>query len=285
MKTTQSQQNQTRRAIVASAVELMSRQGFERTTMRDIARGAQIGDATIYRYFATKEKLALGYFDQVVGDALAATQRTPGLAQYSLQEKLQRLTDAVLEQMLPNREFVALLQALAARSPLLLLGDGLAGKQALSVAVQQFLETAQGSGEMEPCSYQAALGSLYADYLLAVVAYWLADSSDEFADTTQLVDLSLGVLVLVLQVGLINRVLQLGGFVLRSQLARLLTHGSGVLDLLRLAQGALASRARGANPGFAKAATPGKAPPSPPENVPAKPARKARKTPAKREAR
>ena len=276
MKTTQSQQNHTRRAIVASAVELMSRQGFKHTTMKDIARGAQIGDATIYKYFATKEKLVLGYFDQVVGDALAATQRTPGFAQYKLQEKLQRLTDAVLEQMLPDREFVALLRALVARSPLLMLGDGLAGKQAISVAVQQFLEAAQAGGEIEPCSFHATLGSLYADYLLAVVSYWLVDTSDEFADTTQFVDLSLGVLVLVLQVGLVNRVLQLGSFVLRSQLARLLTHGSGVLDLLRMAQGALASGARDANK------TPAHA--SPPENAPAKPARKARKTTAKKAA-
>ena len=243
MKTSQKQQEKTRRQIVQSAVELMSRQGFEGTTMKDVARQAGIGDATIYKYFPTKERLVLGYFDQVVADALVATQQTPGLASYSLQEKLQRLTDAVLEALLPDREFVALARTLAARSPLLLLGEQMAAKQALRLAVQGFLAAAEAAGEIEPCDFQATLGGLYTDYLLGVMAYWLADESDQFADTTQLVDLSLGVLVLTLRAGLVNRVLELGGFVLRSQMARMMAHGSSLLDLLRLARQSFAPSA------------------------------------------
>ena len=49
MKTTRQQQDATRRQIVASAVDLMTRQGFDGTTMKDIARAAGIGDATIYK--------------------------------------------------------------------------------------------------------------------------------------------------------------------------------------------------------------------------------------------
>ena len=45
MKTTRQQQDATRRQIVASAVDLMTRQGFDGTTMKDIARAAGIGDA------------------------------------------------------------------------------------------------------------------------------------------------------------------------------------------------------------------------------------------------
>ena len=236
MKTTQSKQAQTRAQIIRSAVELMSRQGFDGATMKDIARAAGIGDATIYNYFPTKEKLVLGYFDQLINDALADTRQTPGLDGYSLQERLQRLTDAVLERMLPDREFVALARTLAGRSPLLLFGEQLPAKQALRQAMLEFLAAAEVRGEMAPCDFKAALGNLYADYLLGVIAYWLADDSDQFSDTTQLVDLSLGVLVLVLRVGLVDQLLQLGGFVLRSQLARLMKHGNGLLDMLRLAR-------------------------------------------------
>ena len=45
MKTTRQQQDATRRQIVASAVDLMTRQGFDGTTMKDIARAAGIGRA------------------------------------------------------------------------------------------------------------------------------------------------------------------------------------------------------------------------------------------------
>ena len=47
MKTTRQQQDATRRQIVASAVDLMTRQGFDGTTMKDIARAAGIGDSDI----------------------------------------------------------------------------------------------------------------------------------------------------------------------------------------------------------------------------------------------
>lgn len=240
MKTTRQQQDATRRQIVASAVDLMTRQGFDGTTMKDIARAAGIGDATIYKYFPTKDRIVLGYLDDVAHQALAETLATAGFGSYSLQEKLQRLTDAVLERLLADREFVAQVRTLARRSPLSMLAEPLTARQSLREAVASFLEAAEASGEIEPCDFKGLAGGLYTDYLAGVVTYWLADTSDEFADTTQLVDLSLGVLVQALRGGLVNRVLQLGGFVLRSQLARMVQHHSSLMGVLQLAKQAMA---------------------------------------------
>ncbi len=244
MKTTRQQQDATRRQILASAVDLMTRQGFDGTTMKDIARAAGIGDATIYKYFPTKDRIVLGYLDAVVQQALADTLQTPCFADYQLQEKLQRLTDAMLEGLLPDREFVAQVRALARRSPLTLLAEPLAARQALREAVTSFLEAAEAAGEIEPCDFKGMAAGLYTDYLAGVVSYWLADTSDEFADTAQLVDLSLGLLVQTLRSGLVNRALQLGGFVLRSQMARLAQHGGSLLGALQMAQRVMGSPPR-----------------------------------------
>jgi TetR/AcrR family transcriptional regulator, regulator of autoinduction and epiphytic fitness len=244
MKTTQAQQDKTRRTIIQCAVDAISADGFDNTTMKQIARAAKIGDATIYKYFPTKEKLVLGYFDQLIFDAIDATLQTPGLADYGLQEKLQRLTDAVLELVLPDREFVAQARALLGRAPLAMLGQQITGRQAMSDLVLTFFQAAEESAEMPACSFKPSLAALYNDYLFGMLAYWLNDDSDEFSDTAQFVDLSLGLLVLTLRSGVVNQALQLGGFVLRSQMARLMARGSGVLDLLRLAkQAAQASQA------------------------------------------
>ncbi|MES2927584.1 MAG: TetR family transcriptional regulator [Pseudomonadota bacterium] len=296
MKTTRQQQDATRRQIVASAVDLMTRQGFDGTTMKDIARAAGIGDATIYKYFPTKDRIVLGYLDDVVHQALAETLQTPGFAGYQLQEKLQRLTDAVLERLLADREFVAQVRSLARRSPLSMLAEPLAARQSLREAVASFLEAAEASGEIEPCDFKGMAGGLYTDYLAGVVTYWLADTSDEFADTTQLVDLSLGVLVQALRGGLVNRALQLGGFVLRSQMARMVQHSSGLMGMLQLAKQAMASapystpqahQAHTANAGSPAAPEPSKPPrtprkpraasPVPPPSTTAKPAAAPRK--------
>jgi AcrR family transcriptional regulator len=246
MRISKSQQDKNQRQLLAAAVELIVSQGYERTTMKQIARAAGLGDATIYKYFPSKEKLVLGYYELAVREALAQTLKTKGLADYGLQERLQRLVDAVLERLLPDREFVAITRGLARDNPLLLLGDALPGKAALKAQFEAWLAEAEAAGQIAACGFKGLLAGLMADYVFAIVVYWLQDESAEFSDTTQLTDLSLGLLVLMLESGLINKLGELGGFLLRNQLARLL-QGGGALELLSLARRGLGA-AREARP-------------------------------------
>lgn len=50
----------TRAALVAAALELFERQGYEGTTIDEIAAAADVSPRTFFRYFATKEEVALG---------------------------------------------------------------------------------------------------------------------------------------------------------------------------------------------------------------------------------
>jgi TetR/AcrR family transcriptional regulator, regulator of autoinduction and epiphytic fitness len=221
MKTTKAQQDKTRADIVMSAVALMTRDGYDAVSMKDIARAAKIGDATIYKYFPTKERLILGYFDQVAAEAVALTRSTPGFDDYDLQSRLQRLTDAVLERLQPDRGFVAIAHVLIGRSPLLMMGDQLKAKQWLKDAVLSDLEHAVAVGEIPASDFLRLMSGLYVDYCLGVVAYWLHDTSAASSDTTRFVDQTLGILVMSLKSGLPDRLVELGLFVVRSQFARL----------------------------------------------------------------
>ena len=236
MKTKKSRQQQNQRLILQAAVELMTAQGFDGTSMKQIARAAGLGDATIYKYFPTKEKLVLGYFEQALADALAETLATPGFDSFGLQERLQRLVDALLELLLADREFVGIARGLVGKSPMLLMGDALPGKQAIKEAVAGFLAAAEADGGIAPCDFKLLIGGLFADYLFTVIVYWLKDSSEEFSDTTRLVDLTLAVLVQALQSGLLNKLSELAGFLLRSQFSRLMQNGSALVELVRLAR-------------------------------------------------
>lgn len=233
MKTTRQQQDTTRRQILASAVALMTRQGYDGTTMKDIARAAGIGDATIYKYFPTKDRLVLGYLDAVAQQAIADTLATPCFADYQLHEQLQRLTDAVLERLEPDKAFVAVIREVTRAAPLALLAGPLPGRSALQTTVTGFIREAQARGELPYPGFEVLAGALYVDFLAAVIAYWMADTSPEASDTAQLVDLALQVGVLVLRSGLPHRLLELGGFMLRSQMVRLLQPGGHLLGLLQ----------------------------------------------------
>jgi len=80
---------------------------------------------------------------------------------------------------------------------------------------------------------------LFGDYLFAVIAYWLKDDSEEFANTTQLVDMTLAILVMALKSGIVNKVTELASFMLRNQLSRIMQNGSGLLEMVKLVRNGL----------------------------------------------
>ena len=106
-------QQQTRRDLIGAAVALMTEQGYEATTMKQIAHAAGVGDATVYKYFPTKEKILLEFFELSIADVLAGLADTPSFDQLTLQERLQLLVDTILEGLLPDREFVAIVRSMA----------------------------------------------------------------------------------------------------------------------------------------------------------------------------
>ncbi|MGE2833647.1 TetR family transcriptional regulator [Mycobacterium sp. SMC-4] len=63
---------QTRALLLSAAVELCERQGFDRTTVDQIAAVANVSPRTFSRYFPTKEAIALALIDDVL--AIVATE-------------------------------------------------------------------------------------------------------------------------------------------------------------------------------------------------------------------
>ncbi len=232
MKTSRSQQEQTRRQIIRCAVDLISTQGYDKTSMKQIARTAGIGDATIYKYFPTKEKLLLAYFALCIEVAVQMAQETPEWEEFDLHESLQRLLDLILELLLNDREFVEITRQVMQQSPLLMLRDQIPGQALLKETVVGMIAAAEQGGEIPACDFKNLMGNMVMDYLLAVISYWLDDDSEEFADTTHLVDMSLGVFVAVLKSGLINKLTELASFMLRTHLSRLLQHGGGLGEII-----------------------------------------------------
>ncbi|MHC9295069.1 TetR family transcriptional regulator [Mycobacterium sp. LTG2003] len=56
----------TRATLIDAAVELCNRQGFEQTTVDQIAAVAEVSPRTFSRYFATKDAVVLAFIDEVV---------------------------------------------------------------------------------------------------------------------------------------------------------------------------------------------------------------------------
>src|SRR4029453_19533866 len=67
----------TRAMLIDAAVELCDRQGFERTTVDQIAAIADVSPRTFSRYFATKDAIALALIDEALELTAAELARPP----------------------------------------------------------------------------------------------------------------------------------------------------------------------------------------------------------------
>ncbi|WP_354638124.1 TetR/AcrR family transcriptional regulator [Kitasatospora camelliae] len=77
----------TRQALIDAAVELFERQGYDGTTVADIAAAAEIGTRTFFSYFASKEELLFPESDarvRAVTEAIAGRAPEEGPAEVLL---------------------------------------------------------------------------------------------------------------------------------------------------------------------------------------------------------
>jgi len=101
---------ETRARILDAAMELFRRQGFEETTMREIATEAGVATGAAYYYFDSKDAIALAFYDQsqqelepLIDQALAGGKH--------LHERLGALLEAKLKYFEPNRRLLGALAA------------------------------------------------------------------------------------------------------------------------------------------------------------------------------
>lgn len=82
----------TRDALTRSALELFTTQGYERTTVDEIADAVGVSQRTFFRYFAGKEDVALAVQEMVEAHFVAAVRQRP-----PHEAPMEALRQAVLE--------------------------------------------------------------------------------------------------------------------------------------------------------------------------------------------
>jgi len=227
MKVSKKDKQRTNRKIVKTAVELFSEHGYNKVTMRTIARAAEIGDATIYKYFPSKDKILIAYYEITAEDTVAGLVKIDDFENYSLQEKIQVLLDNYLAAMLADREFVAESFTLLFQSPMFLFGDTNPIRKELHNTLAQFLDEAFASDEIPGFAFQSVLPDVLCEYIIAVLHFWIKDESEEFHETTQFIDMTLNLAMSLLKSGVISRTTEFLGFMLKSQMYRAMNPTNG----------------------------------------------------------
>ena len=216
MKISKSAKEKTKIKILKCAVDLIIQKGFENTTLREIAKAAGVSNPTIYNYFPSKEKLLFAYIEQKHKETLEILESIEDFNTYTLREQLQTLIETELELYLEDREFVQQIADIVFNTSAIKLSKLYSTNEQFIEIVRAMLESAIEAGEIEKPPFLDYLPTLFWDYFIMVVAYWLKDESENFENTSAFIDHSLALIESLLRSDILSKATDLGMFLFKT---------------------------------------------------------------------
>ncbi len=215
MKINNEQKEENRKKIIRAAVDIFSEKGFRPATMKAVAKSAGVADATIYNYFPTKESILFGYYEDHIKDLIEQLKNIEDFNTYRFQEQLQAVMETSLELYLPDREFVAETSKMVFLSLSSSYRQLKPVRQSFNAIIRDIFDAAIEVGEIPDQVFLEISHQLFWDYYIAMVHYWLNDTSEHFTDTTLLVDKTLDLACTMIKSGVANKVFDILTFLFK----------------------------------------------------------------------
>jgi AcrR family transcriptional regulator len=183
---------ETRNRILTAALNLFREKGFDQTTMRDIARAADVAIGAAYYYFESKEALVMAFYHQA-NETLHEQIEAALRRKTDLKARLRTVVDVKIEYFGPNRKFLGALLRHAADPEHALSPFSAATRDIRERDMQHFAEALEGANLRLPDDLRPHLPKLLWLYQMGLILFWIYDRSPEQARTERLVDKSLGI--------------------------------------------------------------------------------------------
>jgi AcrR family transcriptional regulator len=193
-----SKSDETRTRILAAAIDLFRRQGFDATTMREIAAAAEVATGAAYYYFDSKDAIVLAFYGQAQ-DEMAPLLEEALAAGTDLKTRVGALLDVKLRYFEPNR---ALLGTLASHAdPVHPLSPFSEQTREIRERDMRFFERALEEARVRVATdLKPHLPPILWMYQMGVILFWIYDRSEAQQRTRALIDKSLGIVVRLIQI-------------------------------------------------------------------------------------
>ncbi len=184
---------ETRSRILAAALDLFRRRGFDQTTMREIAAEAEVALGAAYYYFASKEALVMAFYEQA-SEEMSATIEADLAQAKGLKSRLRAILDIKFEYFEPNRLFLGALARHAADPEHPLSPFSRQTAHIRQRDLQFFAAALEGSRMIMPKDIAPFLPKLLWLYQMGLILFWISDRSPHQVRTRQLREKSLALL-------------------------------------------------------------------------------------------
>jgi AcrR family transcriptional regulator len=192
MKSRREQSERSRSRILAVSLELFRKRGFERTTMRDIAKAAGTSLGAAYYYFPSKDAIVLSYYEELV-DGFEARSREIFAQAPDLRERLRGVFHAKLDLARRDRKLMAALSRTVgdSQSPVSVFAARTRPIRERTIGV---MRAAVSVPEVPEALRELSALGLWT-LLLAVLIYFVHDGSPKQERTRRLVDQAIDLLL------------------------------------------------------------------------------------------
>jgi len=183
---------ETRARILSEALSLFRERGFDQTTMRDIARGANVAIGAAYYYFESKEALVMSFYGEASESMHEQIEQALG-RKTDLKARLRAVIDVKFEYFGPNRKFLGALLRHAADPEHPLSPFSAETREIRERDKRHFSEALEGSNLRLPEDLAPHLPELLWLFQMGLILFLIYDRSPGQVRTERLVDKSLGI--------------------------------------------------------------------------------------------
>ncbi|MFG2816619.1 TetR/AcrR family transcriptional regulator [Streptomyces sp. NPDC048410] len=173
----QSKSEHTRALILETAMRLFQENGYDKTTMRAIAKEAGVSVGNAYYYFAGKEHLIQGFYDRIAAEHQVAA-RSVLQAETDLEARLAGVLTAWLDIAEPYHEFAVQFFKNAADPDSPLSPFSAESEHAREQAISVHREVLAGSKSKVSPELRDALPELMWLSQMGLVLYWVFDRTE-----------------------------------------------------------------------------------------------------------
>ncbi len=183
---------------MAAALDLFRDQGFEKTTMREIAKAAGVATGAAYYYFDSKEAIVLAFYIQAQNEMAPRLEEAIEKAK-DLRASVVGLIQVKLHYFGKSRRLMSALTGKVNPSdPLSPFGEY---TRSIREADISFFDKALTMAKSRiPDDLRKHLPGLLWLYQMGIVLYWIFDNSSSQKTTHSILDKSAGLLVTLIQI-------------------------------------------------------------------------------------
>ncbi|MEU6008230.1 TetR family transcriptional regulator [Streptomyces sp. NPDC047453] len=172
-----SKSEQTRALILETAMRLFQERGYDKTTMRAIAKEAGVSVGNAYYYFEGKEHLIQGFYDRIAAEQREAVREVLA-RETDLEARLAGVLTAWLDIATPYHEFAVQFFKNAADPDSPLSPFSPESEHARAEAIDIHKEVLHGARTKVPADLREVLPELMWLSQMGLVLYWIFDRTE-----------------------------------------------------------------------------------------------------------